>query len=56
VSADRTTPATDEEGLSLVGDAACPIMNFREGPGGAIAATGALLQEPPVRTTRATCS
>jgi dipeptidyl aminopeptidase/acylaminoacyl peptidase len=47
VSADRATPATDEEGLTLVGDAAGPILNFREGPGGAIAATGVLLQDPP---------
>jgi dipeptidyl aminopeptidase/acylaminoacyl peptidase len=47
VTVDRTAPGTDEEGITLVGDAAGPILAFREGPGGVLAATGVLIQDPP---------
>jgi len=46
-AADRATPATDEEGIERVADASGPILAFREGPRGAIAATVILLTEPP---------
>ena len=43
----RTQPATDHDGIMMVGDVRGPILAFHEGPGGAILATGLLLEEPP---------
>jgi dipeptidyl aminopeptidase/acylaminoacyl peptidase len=47
VAVDRTAPASDDDGIEPVADAAGPILAFHEGESGAIAATGLLLQEPP---------
>lgn len=44
---DRATPATDDDGITLVADAEGPILAFHEGAHGTIAGTGLLLQEPP---------
>ncbi len=46
VAIDRAKPATDGDGISLVADAAGPILTFHEGEGGAILGTGVLVQEP----------
>ncbi|MEP7028414.1 MAG: S9 family peptidase [Candidatus Eisenbacteria bacterium] len=46
VPVDRTTPATDDDGIAFVADAGGPIGAFHEGESGAILATGMLVPEP----------
>jgi len=47
VVAEGTVPATDDDGIQLLADAAGPIHGFHEGAHGAILGTGVLVVDPP---------